>query len=316
MSGDWAQAGMANVSARVRELGEALAAVAGQVPGIVEAVNRLNEDVDQLVEERADTGAALSRHDRELRELTSTVKRLATQVNWLEQHVRSTGSARVLDLDHAEDELRSLAATSEAGHRATDQLLTPFTRATLDAAVTDHRDAVIRHRAAVRTLLDACARLAGTERGDAAHRQARTDYLAARGARTEAALGLPELALEATAAQQRLTADDEERERLSATIAAGERADLELLTRLRTRLTSAVTDGVLLPSWLTGPLGPMPAAGSARRWTDVAAGMLAYRITYGITDPDDPLGELPDTATGHRRRWHADLSRGIRELGR
>ncbi|MDQ1290111.1 MAG: hypothetical protein QG622_3677 [Actinomycetota bacterium] len=316
MTSDWAQMGMASVAASVRELGESLDVVAGQLPGIVEAINQLDEDVERLVTERGETGAALGRHERDLRELTATVKRLSAQVTWIEQHIRSSGTAQVLDLDHVEEELGALAATADAGHRAADQLLSTFERAALEASVTDHRDAAARSRAAVRSLLDSCVRLVATVQGDPEHRQARSDYLAARGARAEALREVDLLAPDAEEARERLSADDTERARLAPTVTAGERADVELLTRLRTKLTAAVGEGALLPAWLTEPLGPRPPAGESRRWMDVAAGIMAYRITYGVDDAEDPLGDLPESVGGYRRRWHADLGRGIRELRR
>jgi hypothetical protein len=316
VTGDWAEMGMASVAARVRELSESLDVVAGQVPGIVEAINQLDEDVERLIGERAETGTALSRHERDLRELTATVKRLSAQVTWIEQHIRSSGTAQVLDLDHVEEELGALAATADAGHRAVDELLSSFERAALEASVTDHRDAVARNRAAVRSLLDACGRLASTGCGDPGHRQARADYLAARQDRGEAARESELLAVDAGEARHRLAEDGTERARLAPIVTAGERADVELLTRLRTRLAAAVGEGALLPPWLTDPLGPRPPAGESRRWMDVAAGIMAYRITFGIDDPQEPLGDLPEAVGGHRRRWHAELVRGIRELRR
>lgn len=316
MTNDWSQPGMGMVAARMRELGESLDAVAGQLPVVMEAVARLDADVDRLVAERAETGSALSRHDRELRELSAIVKRLATQVTWIERHIRSSGAARSIDLDHLDPELSALAATAEAGRRARDELLSTFERADLEARAADHRDAVTRHRDALRSLLDACARLLGTGRDDEAHRLARADYERARGTRGEAAGRLEALAGDAATARQRLAADDEERRSRAPAIAAGERAEMELLTRLRTKVAAAVGDGALLPAWLTGPLGPMPPAGAAGRWMDVAAGLLAYRITYAVADPDDALGALPEVVPGHRRRWFADLGRGVRELRR
>ena len=48
----------------------------------------------------------------------------------------------------------------------------------------------------------------------------------------------------------------------------------------------------------------------------VAAGLIAYRITYGVDDAENALGQLPEPAPDHRRRWHEDLRRGVRELRR
>jgi hypothetical protein len=313
---DWQQMGVSNLAGQVRELTSTLQAVVGELPELAEALARTDADVDRLVAERAETGAAIARHDQELRELMATVKRLATQVTWIERHIRSSGTALTANLDHVEPELTALAATSEAGHRASEGLLAPFVRSALADTVGSFTDAVARHLAAARSVLDACERLVDTEPDGSAHRQARAEYSAARSAWHRAQVRVDTLAQDAATARERLTTDDEERRRAGATVAAGERAEMELLTRLRTKLAAAVGQGALLPAWLTGPLGPMPPSGRAQRWMDVAAGLIAYRITYAVDDPEDALGDLPDDALGYRRRWHEDLGQGMRDLRR
>jgi len=313
---DWQQLGAANVAARMRELEAGLGSVVEDVPLLVEAVGRLDGDIEHLIEARRETRTALDRHDEVLREMSATVKRLAVQVAWIEQHLRSTGSARTVDLDRADPDLIGLAAVAEAGRAAAAELLLPVERAGLIGELARNRDAVARQRAALRDVLAACERVARGEPQGAAHRLARAEYQAARDRFAEAGAAVSTTLPAAHTAREKLVADDAERERCSALIADGERAERELLTRLRTRIASAVTDGAMLPAWLTGPLGPMPVAGAAERWTDVAAGLLAYRITYGVTDPADAVGEVPTGAGERRRRWHADLGRGVRELRR
>jgi septal ring factor EnvC (AmiA/AmiB activator) len=314
MTSEWATTGLVAVSGQVRDLAESLEAVFGQVTQVGKVISRLDRDVDQLVEERSETGTALSQHERELRELTATVKRLVVRVDWIERHLRTSGNVSAIELDHRDPELLALATTSEAGHRAVDQLLTPFARVGLEAVVADHQDAVSLYRQVVRSLLDACGQLIESDRDEPSHSLARTEYLSARDARTEASRRVESLVAEARSAAERLATDDAERHQREATISAVARAEVELLTRLRTRLAAAVGEGSMLPAWLTGQLGPMPPAGAAQRWMDIAAGLLAYRTTYAVSDPDDPLGELPESVAGHRRRWHADLGRGIRDL--
>jgi chromosome segregation ATPase len=313
---DWQALGVSSLSEQVRELGAAVEAIAGQLPELAQAVARTDADVDRLVAERAETGEAINRHDRELSDLVATVKRLATQVTWIERHIRSSDGVRTADLDHIEPELTALAATSEAGHRAGEEVLAPFVRAALETTLTSHREAAGRYRDAALELLDSCDRLVETAPDTAAHRQARSDYRAARSGYRQAESRVDVLTEQARSARDRLAADDTARRRTAATVAAGQRAEVELMTRLRTTLATAVGDGALLPPWLTGPLGPMPPAGAGQRWMDVAAGLIAYRITYSVQDPDDALGEPPEDAAGYRRRWHAELGRGVRELRR
>jgi hypothetical protein len=313
---DWQQMGIANVASRMRDLESTVLSLADDVPMLVEAVSRLDADIERLIDSRKETRSTVARHDEGLRDLTGTVKRLAVQVAWIEQHLRSTGSVRTIDLDRPDPDLVALAATAEAGRAAAGVLLSPVERATLAAELAGHRAWLGRHRAALRDLLAACERLAAAGPDGAAHRQARADYLSARSRIEDAAASLDRGVGAAREGRARLAEDGVERQRTASAVAEGERAERELLTRLRTRIASAVGDGVMLPAWLTGPLGPMPPAGTAQRWMDVAAGLLAYRITYGVTDPADAVGEVPSGAGERRRRWHADLGRGVRELRR
>jgi hypothetical protein len=308
--------GVASLAARMRHLDEVVESLVDDLPVIAEAVARIDGDLGRLHRERGETGSALSRHENQLGELSAVVKRLATQVAWIEQHLRSSGAVRAVDLDHRDPELASLAATGDAGRRAAQDLLAPFARAALESTVADHGDAVGRQRAAEQAVLAACGALLDTERTERVHREARNGYLAAKAELAAAARQLAGLVERAEAGAARLAEDDEERRRTRSAITAGERAEAQLLTRLRTKLASAVGEGAMLPYWLTAPLGPMPPPNSAQRWMDVAAGLLAYRITYGIDDPDQALGELPAGAPADRRRWHEELQRGVRELGR
>jgi chromosome segregation ATPase len=307
---------MANLSSRIRALEEVVEAVVGQLPAYGEELARLDKSLDRLQSQRTETGVALGRHEEQLQDLAASIKRLGTQVTWIERHIRSTGTARAVDLDLVDPDLSALAATSEAGRRAADDLLPVFARATLESAVATHREAVERRATAQQSLLDSCGALADSGSADAAHRQARTAYLAARSDWVAALRRVEAAAPEAESARARLAEDDDERRRSRPAVAAGQRAEAQLLTRLRTKVASALGDGALLPVWLTAPLGPMPPPEAAQRWMDLAAGLLAYRITYSVTDPDDALGDLPDDASRYHRRWHEDLVRGVRDLRR
>jgi len=311
---DFTQLGLAGVVNRLQDVESGVASLAEDVPMLIAEVTRLDGDVDRLITARREALDRIEAHDATVLELAATVRRLAVQVAWIEQHLRNTGSARPVDLDDPDAELVRLAAVAEAGRSAASALLSESDRAVLTAEVARHRAAVARHRQALRAVVAACGAVATGERGGVARRQARADYAAARGLLAEAADDAARGAEPATAAATRLAADDAEVARTRPAVAAGERAGRDLLTRLRTRVATAVGDGAMLPAWLTGPLGPMPVAGEAQKWLDVAAGLLAYRITYGVTDPVDAVGEVPPEAGERRRRWHADLGRGVREL--
>lgn len=59
-------------------------------------------------------------------------------------------------------------------------------------------------------------------------------------------------------------------------------------------------------------LGPAPRGAGDNKWRTAARTVETYRLSYGITDPDHPLGPVPDDPTAQDDRQHAsDL---IREL--
>ena len=312
----WQEHGIDQLVGRVNDLDETLDELLGQLPDIIDAVARVDTEVTRLHSERSETGSALSRHDRELRELTAAVKRLTSQVSWIEGHLRSTGSARSVTLDGAEPDLATLAAAAEAGRRAAGQLLTRLVRVSLESTVASHREAMARRDQAATEVLAACAVLIDTEPDQPLHRQARSSYQRARHAFLAAQQQVAEGQEQAQAAEVRLADDDVARERTRQTIADGQQAQSRLLTRLRTRVAAAVGDGAMLPVWVTDPLGPAPPADGAQRWMDVAAGLIAYRVTYRVQDDQDALGELPQACADHRRRWYEELRSGIRELRR
>ncbi|MEU1374925.1 hypothetical protein ABZ442_14790 [Streptomyces triculaminicus] len=86
------------------------------------------------------------------------------------------------------------------------------------------------------------------------------------------------------------------REKSLKVIEAGQRADIKLRIRLRSRLSAALGGKDLLPIWFVTALGPLPPARSANEWMDAATGLLAYRTTYQITDSVVALGDPPTAA--------------------
>jgi hypothetical protein len=92
----------------------------------------------------------------------------------------------------------------------------------------------------------------------------------------------------------------------------------DLQVRLRTRITDALGSNALLPLWFGHALGVAPPPGaSGDTWIRTAASVLAYRVTFGITDQALPLGppaaEGTDT-TERRWTWRARLESDLDEL--
>ncbi|MGW7673741.1 hypothetical protein ACWGJX_42690 [Streptomyces sp. NPDC054775] len=72
----------------------------------------------------------------------------------------------------------------------------------------------------------------------------------------------------------------------------------------------------LLPVWFVTALGPMAPSRNANDWMDAATDVLAYRVTYRITDPVIALGAPPDGhRTSRRTAWHQELTRELRRWG-
>jgi hypothetical protein len=68
----------------------------------------------------------------------------------------------------------------------------------------------------------------------------------------------------------------------------------------------------LLPVWFTTSVGYEPPSRGTDSWLDAAAGLLAYRLTYGITDTVNALGPpTQEAADPARARWRADLTREL-----
>ncbi|MFE1876423.1 hypothetical protein ACFW9N_37115 [Streptomyces sp. NPDC059496] len=58
-------------------------------------------------------------------------------------------------------------------------------------------------------------------------------------------------------------------------------------------LSNALTGTNLLPMWFTTALGPMAPARRAEEWLET---VLAYRVTYQVTDPVLAFRSAPDAS--------------------
>jgi prefoldin subunit 5 len=250
-------------------------------------------------------------------DLAALVKRLDARVEWLERNIRLQAHAAEVELDDVDSTDVQLAQVAEAGHVARSELLPPAGRSALEAAVAAHEEAVraqLHHRGVA---LAACDVLARTGRDDERHVTAVEEFRAAVAARDLARQRVRELAAPALEAAAVLGEDEEQQVAVADVLAAGEQAWAALQHRLRTRVADAVGEGALLPSWFTTVLGPIPPAQDTRAWMDVATSLLAYRVTYGVSDPIVALGGAPAEAeTARRRAWYQQLRRQYRELQR
>ncbi|RQW96971.1 hypothetical protein DLJ59_30215 [Micromonospora inaquosa] len=92
----------------------------------------------------------------------------------------------------------------------------------------------------------------------------------------------------------------------------GEAARATLQSKLRDRLSTAIADAALLPSWFTIVLGHQPPATDTQRWLDTAVSLLMYRIIYAVKDPVVALGPPPGD-DADRKAWYRSLTEDLRK---
>lgn len=307
------------------DLGSVLDKLRGDLDDLMTAVQflpdrfeALDGQVDQVRRSLSQVQAKTVEADASVRELGAMVKRLDARVEWLERNIRlHDPSAVVVELDDVPPDLFELAEVAESGHVAQSRLLSAAARSGLEAKVDAHADAVRATAAHLDVALAASRTIAETPMGDDVHVHAIAEFRAAVAALQDARLRAHELARDAVEAAELLSVDEERRIAQADVVGEGERAWVHLLARLRSRVAEAVGEGALLPAWFTTVLGPIPPAEDTRAWMDAATGLLAYRVTYGVTDPIVALG--PDPGEHHslrRRAWHQQLRRMIRDLQR
>lgn len=111
---------------------------------------------------------------------------------------------------------------------------------------------------------------------------------------------------------ERIAADDALRDTDAAELAAGARAEQQILVQARHRVAGAVERSAPLPPWFEAALGRAPH-GHAEGWMTAAATLVAYRITYAVDDRTRALGPEPTDQWLPSRR--AEFLRLRRSLG-
>lgn len=284
------------------------------------ALRRLDELDDEAVRTREGVGAVEARTaDTEvaLRDLTGLLKRLDARVEWLERNIRLSENAPVVELDDVQPALVRLAADAESGLVGQYELLAGPVRDRLRQEIDRHADAGREHAGQLQAALAASLTMAHTGYPGAEHASAIRDFRVAVAAMDAAAAAVTQTAAGARQARQSLAQDDDRRDREAGRIAAGDQAHRQLLAVLRRRLADAVGEGALLPTWFTTVLGPIPPADDTRDWMDTGTELLAYRVSYQVSDPVVALGFEPSEQDSPRRKeWHHRLKRQLRERQR
>ncbi|MEU8437625.1 CopG family transcriptional regulator [Streptomyces sp. NPDC029216] len=253
--------------------------------------------------------------EKALASANTDVQWLAARVAALERHLRNAEGAAAVDLDSdPSGELRGLALTIEEGLTAEETLFSDHERSVLRHRITRHeqaRQALATYRARVR---EAAAVLASTAAGDPGRKKAEAAFTRASRAAQKGQGRIAELTANARRAEDELAMDDAGRAASAAVVEAGRQAHAQLRERLRGRLSDALVRGDLLPLWFSTTLGPAAPPHRTEAWLETALDVLAYRVTYRITDPVLALGGSPDGRDEPRRAaWFDGLGRALRD---
>jgi chromosome segregation ATPase len=250
-----------------------------------------------------------------LAEISRAVALLASRVEWLEGFVRQSGTADVFDLDEADAESKTLAATAERGQHVRSQQMSDPDRRYLESVVASHAEARRRRHEHRKEVLSLSAVLASTPITSPAHVEAAEKYEAAVGRLKTTTANVDRSVNAAKDAQAKIDKDDATRATAAPTIQAGDDAENQLFARLTRRLSDALDRGAMMPDWFTRDFGPTRPADGTEEWMDTAVGVLAFRITYDITDPIAALGIPPsEEQPQHKRDWRRDLNQRLARL--
>ncbi|MET0419812.1 MAG: hypothetical protein ABW022_27660 [Actinoplanes sp.] len=289
------------------------------------SLRRIDDDLKALKrkvganEKQAETGRQELRtaQDRLRDEVTSAmadvdarVRAVEEAVTWLEDRLLADGNITPADLDATDDTLRRLTEQARRGRHAEARLLDAATRRRLQEAI-DTADRLAgqiagRDRAALRW----STALAETEPGTEQHHAALVAYRSTADALSAGRAALPAARELAADARRALNTDATQRHLHSAQVAAGQDAARQVREVLRDRLARAVAEVARLPDWLRFVLGRRPSA-DLGQWMDTATSLLAYRVTYGVTDPAVALGRHRHDDP-RRQAWHDDLEARLR----
>ena len=290
---------------RHRTLDETIGEVDGRVDMLESAQELLREAHDELSEGVNDDIAAIA----------AAVKALAATIGWIERRLRAEGDITAVPLDDVDDTVRQLAERALRGQQSKSVLLSQPVRAQHQQRIDRLAELEQRIDQEIALLVQHSATLATSPRGSSEYIEAGNGYRATTTALAGDRAQLPTARQSADDARRALNLDDKHRQVHGPQVMTGEAARTRLRETLRARLDAAVAEGALLPAWLTLVLGHQPVGEDVAAWMELATSLLAYRVTYQVTDPVNALG-----ATVHddpqREAWRKKLDHDLRQRRR
>jgi chromosome segregation ATPase len=279
-----------------------------ELRGELESLQRAVEDNEGAARDQlGELTEKLEELESNIGDVTRTLHRLGDRTSWIEHHIRTSGAATEIKFDDQAAELAPFVRKVKQGQQAQAQLLDDVARHRLERSVGLFEHQAQRIDELTAAALQASTILTTTIYGESEHTDAARAFRTAfETRRSETKQHLQQQA-QIEQARTRLAQDDQQRNAHATTIQGGKDAAQTMRLRIRTTIAEALGDAALPPVWFTTALGFTPARGDADEWLDTATEVLAYRFTYGITDPILALGVKPDANNRDRYHWYREL---------
>lgn len=286
---------------------------------VSQELEKLDRRVDELTHEvrRHSEQADDVAQQEHLETVEHRLKRLADRVAVLERGALATTTERA-DLDTVTPTDRKLARSAQRARQLRSRLLPQGTRAAQRQQIRHLRARAEALGEAEQALVDAARGVAQLRTRDPRtdeHRAAQATYQRAVTRLRSARSAAPDTwRQQVQRLEGELAEDTKLQAKHGADITAGEADWRKLCTRLRARLDNAVDSGRALPVWFTTVLGPTPPAENTNTWAEVATQLIAYRVTYNVTDKVVALGPPPADDDTIRTEWYRKLTRKLSQF--
>ncbi|MFJ3229127.1 hypothetical protein ACIPJS_38060 [Streptomyces sp. NPDC086783] len=249
---------------------------------------------------------------RHISETNRALKKLTARIQLIEANLADADKMPRADLDTFPDSWHALGALAGPAREARAMLLSAYERNAHSASIRSYQEAVEQRDEQYAAVLAAAKTLATTAFGTHHHEAASRAFSTARRLADEYARTATHRAGYARQAQTALAQDRETRARDADLLSEGLQAQKKLHWKVRTRISEAIRDRALLPMWFVTVLGPTAPARKTEEWLEAATAVLAYRVTYRVTDQVLALGEEPDDDAPGRDLWRQELSETLR----
>ncbi|MEJ8673086.1 hypothetical protein WKI71_45750 [Streptomyces sp. MS1.AVA.1] len=240
------------------------------------------------------------------------LKKLTARIQLMEANLAAADKMPRADFDSFPASWRALGVLAGQARAARTMLLTHSERDSNSSSIRSHQEAREQRDEQYAAVLAAAETLANTAFGAPQHEQASQAFTTARRQADQYARTASHRAPYARRARAALARDRETRVRDAELLTEGIEAQKQLYQKLRNRISEAIRARSLLPMWFVTVLGPVAPTHKTEAWLEAATSLLAYRITYNITDQVLALGGEPDDDDPGRDQWRQELTEALR----